>query len=242
MSENRNPSNIAGATILPVHASRKLAPTTAIELSEEPENNDLLGQMRLLLRLLLENALVTQPELEDEVRLLLTQVRDTSDIEFQNNLLKRLHQFWLKLTTRGGDQAKTQEGLERLLRALVDNVSEMVEDDKWLHGQISVLRTIVSNPLNKHSIADAERTLRNAVIKQQTLKQSLTEAKTLLKSMMATFIERMGELTASTGEYHGKIADYSDRIGKTDNMAELSHILKNVMHDTSALQASTLHT
>ena len=70
MSENRNPSNNAGATNLPVHASRKLAPTTAIDLCEEPENNDLLGQMRLLLRLLLENALVTQPELEYEVRLL----------------------------------------------------------------------------------------------------------------------------------------------------------------------------
>jgi diguanylate cyclase len=242
MSENRNPSDNTGATNIPALTPRKLAPTTAIEPSGEPGKNDLLGQMRLLLRLLLENALVAQPELEDEVRLLLTQVRDSSDIEFQNILLKRLHQFWLRLTTRGGDQAKTQEGLVRLLRTLVDNVSEMVEDDKWLHGQIAVLRTIVSNPLNRHSIADAERTLRDTVIKQQTLKQSLTDARTSLKSMMAAFIERMGELTASTGEYHGKIAEYSDRIGKTDNMTELSHILQNVMHDTSAIQASSLHT
>jgi diguanylate cyclase len=242
MNESNNPSDNTGATISPKFASRKLAPTSVIGLPEEPENNDLLGQMRLLLRLLLENALVTQPELEDEVRLLLTQVRDTSDIEFQNILIKQLHQFWLRLSKRGGDQTKTQEGLVRLLRALVDNVSEMVEDDKWLHGQIEVLRKIVSNPLNKHSIADAERTLRDTVIKQQTLKQSLTDARTSMKSMMATFIERMGELTSSTGEYHGKIAEYSDRIGKTDNMAELSHILKNVMHDTSAIHASTLHT
>jgi diguanylate cyclase len=242
MSENRNPSDNTGETVFPLLDSRKLAPTTAIELSEEPENIDPLVQMRLLLRLLLENALVTQPELEDEVRLLLTQVRDSSDIEFQNILLKQLHQFWLRINKRSGDQVKTQEGLVRLLRALVNNVGEMVEDDKWLHGQIAVLRTIVSNPLNKHSIADAERTLHDTVIKQQTLKQSLTDARTSLKSMMAAFIERMDEMTASTGEYHGKIAEYSDRIGKTDNMTELSHILKNVMHDTSAIQASTLHT
>ena len=131
MSENSNPSDNTGETIFPVHATRKLAPTAAIELSEEPENIDPLVQMRLLLRLLLEHALVTQPELEDEVRLLLTQVRDSSDIEFQNILLKRLHQFWLRLTKRGGDQAKTQEGLVRLLRALdkLDLLKKVFEGD-----------------------------------------------------------------------------------------------------------------
>ncbi len=116
----------------------------------------------------------------------------------------------------------------------------MVEDDKWLHGQIAALQEIITNPLDKRSIADAERNLRDAVIKQGTLKQSLTDAKTTLKSLMTTFIDRLGDLTESTGEYHNKIEGYSQKIGKADNLTELSHILKDVMHDTRVIQASAL--
>ena len=157
-----------------------------------------------------------------------------------NDLAKQLRQFWLKLELRGGDKAKIQEGLVRLLRLLVENVSEMVEDDKWLHGQITALQEIITKPLDKHAIADAERNLRDAVIKQGMLKQSLTDAKATLKSLMTTFIDRLGDLTESTGEYHNKIEGYSQKIGKADNLTELSHILKDVMHDTRIIQASAL--
>jgi diguanylate cyclase len=128
-------------------------------------------------------------------------------------LANKLRHFWLKLELRGGDKTKIQEGLVRLLRLLVENVSEMVEDDKWLHGQIAALQEIITKPLDKRAIADAERNLRDAVIKQGTLKQSLTDAKATLKSLMTTFIDRLGDLTESTGEYHNKIEGYSQKIG-----------------------------
>jgi diguanylate cyclase len=57
---------------------------------------------------------------------------------------------------------------------------------------------------------------------------------------MTTFIDRLGDLTASTGEYHSKIEGYSQKIGKADNLTELSHILKDVMHDTRVIQASAM--
>jgi diguanylate cyclase len=131
-----------------------------------------------------------QPELESEIQALIAQVRASGNKDNFNDLAKQLRQFWLKLELRGGDKAKIQEGLVRLLRLLVENVSEMVEDDKWLHGQIAVLQEIMANPMDKHAIADAERTLRDTIIKQGTLKQSLSDAKATLKSMMTTFIDR----------------------------------------------------
>ena len=170
----------------------------------------------------------------------MAQVRASDNKDRLNDLAKQLRQFWLKLELRGGDKAKIQEGLVRLLRLLVENVSEMVEDDKWLHGQITALQEIISKPLDKRAIADAERNLRDAVIKQGTLKQSLTDAKATLKSLMTTFIDRLGDLTESTGEYHNKIEGYSQKIGKADNLTELSHILKDVMHDTRIIQASAM--
>jgi diguanylate cyclase len=213
---------------------------TAATSPIQAEHQELINQLRELLAQTLENTLATQPELESEIRALVAQVRASDNKDKINDLAKQLRQFWLKLELRGGDKARIQEGLVRLLRLLVENVSEMVEDDKWLHGQIAALQDIISKPLDKRAIADAERNLRDAVIKQGTLKQSLTDAKATLKSLMTTFIDRLGELTESTGEYHNKIEGYSQKIGKADNLAELSHILKDVMYDTRIIQASAL--
>ena len=206
----------------------------------QAEHLELINQLRELLAQTLENTLAAQPELGSEMQALVAQVRASDNKDRLNDLAKQLRQFWLKLELRGGDKAKIQEGLVRLLRLLVENVSEMVEDDKWLHGQIAALQDIISKPLDKRAIADAERNLRDAVIKQGTLKQSLTDAKATLKSLMTTFIDRLGELTESTGEYHNKIEGYSQKIGKADNLTELSHILKDVMYDTRIIQASAL--
>lgn len=204
------------------------------------DSNELLNQLRELLAQTLENTLATQPELANEVQALATQIRAADNKSRLDDVAKQLRQFWLKLELRGSDKIKVQEGLLRLLRLLVENVSEMVEDDKWLRGQITALQQIINEPMDKRSIADAERNLRDVIIKQSTLKQSLTDAKATLKSLMTTFIDRLGDLTASTGEYHNKIEGYSQKIGQADNLTELSHILKDVMHDTRIIQSSAM--
>ncbi len=204
------------------------------------DGQDLLKQLRELLAQSLETSLSSHPELSDDIQRLVIVTRTTDDPAKINELAKQLRQFWLKLELRGGDKVKIQEGLLRLLRLLVDNVSELVADDEWMQGQVTALQTIISQPMDKHAIADAERNLRDAIIKQSSLKQSLTDAKTTLKSLMTTFIDRLGNLTESTGEYHQKIAGYSQQISKADNLTLLGHILEDVMHDTRIIQASAL--
>ncbi|GAB1233306.1 hypothetical protein UT4_17730 [Ferrigenium sp. UT4] len=206
----------------------------------EPDSPAILQQLRELLAQSLENTLTSHPELADEIRQLAAQVRATTDPARINELAKPLRQFWLKLELRGGDKVKIQEGLLRLLRLLVENVSELVSDDEWVHGQISALQEIIAQPLDRRAIADAERSLRDAIIKQGALKQSLTDAKTTLKSLMTTFIDRLGNLTESTGEYHQKIEGYSQKISKTNNLTDLSHLLDDIMQDTRVIQASAL--
>jgi diguanylate cyclase len=242
-SDELVPSVAPGATPVPAPSPATSSTLPAVAASGSPaqaDHQELINQLRELLAQTLESMRSAQPELDGEILALIGQVRATDNKDKLNDLAKQLRQFWLKLELRGGDKAKIQEGLVRLLRLLVENVSEMVEDDKWLHGQITALQEIISKPLDKRAIADAERNLRDAVIKQGTLKQSLTDAKATLKSLMTTFIDRLGELTESTGEYHTKIEGYSQKIGKADNLVELGHILKDVMYDTRIIQASAL--
>ncbi|MDD4910915.1 MAG: diguanylate cyclase [Sideroxydans sp.] len=203
-------------------------------------SGELLQQLRELLAQSLENTIASQPELTDEINKLVSLVRVTNDPTRINDLAKQLRQFWLKVELRGGDKIKIQEGLLRLLRLLVENVSELVADDEWIHGQISALQEIVSQPMDKQAIADAERSLRDAIIKQSTLKQSLSDAKTTLKSLMTTFIDRLGNLSETTGDYHQKIEGYSQKISSTNNLTDLSHLLDDIMQDTRVIQASAL--
>lgn len=201
---------------------------------------EMVAQLRELLAQTLESSLESQPDLADEIRSLAQQARTASDNEQTVRLSKKLRQHWIKLELRDSDRAKIQEGVVRLLRLLVDNVGELASDDQWLHGQIATLQEIIARPMDKRTIADAERNLRNAIIKQGFLKQSLVDAKTTLKNLMATFIDRLGEVTTQTGEYHSRIEGYSRKIGSTNNLTELSHILDDVMRDTRAIQASAL--
>ncbi len=216
------------------------AQTAAVAALAPGSDNEMLGKLSELLAKTLESILSTQPEFAQEVQTLVSQVRNIKTHEQVTALAKLLRQFWIKVELRGGDKAKIHEGLVRLLRLLVENIGEMVEGEEWLHGQILILQEIIANPIDRSAIADAERSLRDAIIKQGMLKQSLTDAKTTLKSLMTTFIDRLGEITESTGDYQQKIEGYSRKIGKSNNLTELSHLLEDIMQDTRIIQASAL--
>ena len=202
-------------------------------------HQELITQLRELLAQTVENSITAQPELSAEIKELARLVRATDNSQIYE-LASKLRHFWLKLELRGGDKTKIQEGLVRLLRLLVENVGELVADDQWLHGQIVTLQEIIANPIDKRVIADAERNLRDAIIKQGLLQKSLSDAKSTLKGLMTSFIDRLGEFSETTGQYHTKIEGYGQKIGGASNLADLGHILEDIMHDTRIIQDSAL--
>ncbi len=200
----------------------------------------LVEQLRELLAQSLESTHSKEPDLKSEIQALAQQTRATSDYGQATKLNKQLRKLWSKLALRDNDNFNIQEGLMRLFRLLVENVGELVTEDKWLHDQILNLQQIIERPISKQSIASAERNLRSTIIKQSLLRQNMIDAKTTLKSLMTTFIDRLSEMTDNTGAYHTKIENYSVKIGQTDNLAELSHILDDIMQDTRIIQASSM--
>lgn len=214
--------------------------TPAASPATAGKGTEMIVKLAELLAKTLESTISGQPELADEVRELSAQVREIRSTEQVVELTQKLRHFWLRVELRGTDKTRIQEGLVRLLRLLVENVGEMVEDEEWLHGQINTLHDIISGPLDKHVIADAERSLREAIIKQSLLKKSLTDAKHTLKNLMTTFIDRLGVITTSTGDYHQKIEGYSQKIAQTNNLNELGNLLEDIMQDTRVIQASAL--
>jgi diguanylate cyclase len=52
--------------------------------------------------------------------------------------------------------------------------------------------------------------------------------------MMMTFIDRLGSVAASTGDFHEKIGGFSERISGADNIEELNVVLDEVLRETRA--------
>jgi diguanylate cyclase len=229
------------ATAAPATASQEKAVNTA----ELPMQASVTASLwRDLLIRTLEFGLVSQlkyvPELVRQAETVLAQAREAKTEKDVQKLGESFKSFWYQLEMNSNAQFRLHEELLQLLRLLVDNMSELVVDDNWLHGQTAMIRDIISKPLDIKQLYDAESSLKELIFKQGKLKHGLIEAKDTLKQMASSFIERLSEMTESTGDFHKKIEDYHQKIASTEDITELNVILDGLMRDTKTMQLDAL--
>ncbi|WP_028104791.1 GGDEF domain-containing protein [Pseudoduganella violaceinigra] len=152
----------------------------------------------------------------------------------------RLKQLCYQIELRSGDTAEQQELLLRLFRLLLENVSELLDDDSWLRGQIDAVQNLIAGPLDSRALEEATRSLKDVIYKQSQLKHSITDVKATVKNMMMTFIDRLGAVATSTGDFHEKIGGYSDKIRAAHDIGELNQILDDVLKETRQVQSDAL--
>ncbi|MDR2165318.1 MAG: diguanylate cyclase [Zoogloeaceae bacterium] len=153
-------------------------------------------------------------------------------------LRQKLKNFAFRLELLDGDQRELRASLLKLLRLMVENVSELVLDDQWIHGQIEVVRAIVDKPLSQKSLDDAEQRFKEIVYKQSQLKLGLQEARDALKAMLAGFVDHLNDFAGATSDYHDKIGEIARHVSSADNIADLESVLAEIMRETRGIQAS----
>jgi diguanylate cyclase len=207
------------------------------------DSNEFHETFRILQDILkqsLINGLVTRldgyPELKDEALTLVEQSESARKLKDWQSVAKSFRALLVRVELIGANEEGMKQDLLRLLKLLIDNISELVSEDEWLRGQISVVQTIVSSPLERALIQDAEKSLKEVIYKQGMLKHSLSEAKGAFKTMIATFMDRLAYMTESSGTYHEKVETYSEKLLLTEDILEINELLENLMNDTSAMQ------
>ncbi|PKO33500.1 MAG: GGDEF domain-containing protein [Betaproteobacteria bacterium HGW-Betaproteobacteria-7] len=206
--------------------------------------NDLLPELRQLFAFTLETAIATQlvesPQLASDAKTLAHDIRMANTTAQLQEFLTRLKRFAFKLELLAEDQAELRSSLLSLLRLLVENITELVLDDRWLHGQIEVVRDIIDKPLSQRAIDDAERRLKEILFKQSQLKASLFDAKEAIKQMLAGFIDHLANFADATSEYHDKIEACAEKISAADDITSLENVLGDVMRETRTIQLNAL--
>ena len=218
------------------------APPTGIgaEPTSTAANTDLLPELRTLFAFTLESAIATQliesPQLSSDARALANDIRTAASAGQMQEFLVRLKRFAFELELLAEDQAELRHSLLNLLRLLVENITELVVDDRWLHGQIEVVREIIEKPLSQRAIDDAERRLKEVLFKQSQLKAGLYEAREAIKHMLAGFVDQLADFAEATSEYHDKIEICADKITAANDISELGSVLSEVMRETRTIQ------
>ena len=217
-------------------------PVVVVAAAQSPKTD---ADFREISALLLQNSIVSMlieaPQLADETNRLAGEIRTASGADQVSQLATKAKNFTYRLSFAAEDQAEVRHALLKLLRLLIDNIGDLVVDDKWLHGQIAIVSTLIGQqPLNLRQLDTIESRLRDLIVKQSALKQNLTEAQGRLKSMLATFVDRLADFSESTSDYHGVIEKCAERITQADSITDLSDVLDDVMRETRGIQLNAL--
>lgn len=218
------------------------APETTTTPTSSPLSraSELLPELREVFAFTLESIVAVQlddePELVAQAKAFATAVRSASTLKTINELLGDIKRFAFRLEFVAEDRAELRAGLLKLLQLMIENISELVVDDRWLNGQIEMVREITARPMNLRTINDAEQRLKEVIFKQSQLKHSLTEAKEALKQMLAGFVDHLAEFADSTSDYHDKIESCVAKISQADDIGQLEGVLAEVIKETRIIQ------
>ncbi len=224
----------ASAGIAPNASASSAAAVPASRASE------ILPELRELFAYTLEVAIVPylddEAELAKETQTLAGEVRKASSLTAVQELLAAVKRLAYRLEFVAEDRSELRAGLLKLLQLMIDNVSELVVDDRWLNGQIDMVREIVARPMNIRSLNDAEVRLKEVIFKQSQLKHSLVEAKEALKQMLAGFVDHLAKFAESTSDYHDKIELCAEKISQANDIKQLEGVIAEVVGATRIIQ------
>ncbi len=211
-------------------------------MTEAAESKQLRDLLSRTLTFAVAALLGPSPALAGEAESLGVAVKSAHTEEALGEIALRLKQLCYQIEIKSGDVAAQQELLLRLFKLLLENVSELLDDDSWLRGQIDAVQELIAGPLDQRALEDATRSLKEVIYKQSQLKHSLSDVKLTVKNMMMTFIDRLSSVAATTGDFHEKIGGFSEKISHADNIIELNSILDEVLRETRTVQSEALRT
>jgi diguanylate cyclase len=210
--------------------------SNALSVSEAPVANPpaLTAEFFAQIARLIEYA---QPALgQDDARFVeqteqLVQALRKSDAE-AFTLKTMLVNYSHRLSFAAEDQAEIRKGLLKLLHLVFANIGELSLDEQWLKGQMDALMSVATPPLSLRRLDELERLLGDVIFKQKDAKYKALEAQDEMRRMLAAFIDRLAQMTQSTGTFQGKLEESARLIEQAKSLADIAPVLKEVVGTT----------
>jgi diguanylate cyclase len=154
----------------------------------------------------------------------------------------KLKNLWLTLELRGEGPEPFIRSLHGLVLLALRSVGDLGSEDRLVQREVEQAQMLLGEPLSPNKLTEVERSFKNLGLRQGTTRASIEEAKAAIRAMMASFVERLGTVTISTGEFSGRLARYSERIRSASDLHELAGVLEGLTADTNLIQADMVRT
>ncbi len=133
------------------------------------------------------------------------------------------------------EQSEIKKTLLKLLHMVFENIGDLSLDEQWLKGQMDALMLASKPPLTLRRLDDVERRLKDVIFKQKDAKERAMEAQDEMRRMLATFIERLSDMTRNTGSFQDKLIENARQIEQAKTIAEIAPVLKEVVGATRSM-------
>jgi diguanylate cyclase len=203
-----------------------------------PLSSDFLAQMGRLVEYV-QPALGTDDErFSEQSRQLIKALKEPGFdvVEVKQLLVNYSH----RLSFAAEDQAEVKNALLKLLQLVFENIGELSVEDQWLKGQMDSLKTASAPPLTLRRLDEVERLLKDVISKQKDAKQKTLVAQDEMRQMLAAFIDRLSQMSESTGSFHEMLEGSARQIESAKSLADIAPVLKEVVGATRNIAKDTL--
>lgn len=164
-----------------------------------------------------------------QVDALLAQTETTPD-----QLLPHIHKIWQVTDQFAQDDLHIREGLQQLISLLLNNVSDLVEDERWLDGQIHVIQAITRDVRNPAGIDQAIASVKEVLFQQDKLKSGVHEARQAIRDLIHLVLTTVDGLADQSGQVHLQLEQLAEALNTTEDWKQIRQIVASVV-DTSKI-------
>lgn len=180
------------------------------------------------------------PELQAEAVTLQDATERAKKLKEWEALAKSLKALLMRVELIGAQEDDVRGDIIDLLHLLLENIGELVAEDSWLSGQVYAVQSIISGPLDRSKLKQAEKSLKEVIYKQGLVKHNLIEARNSFKTLISTFIDKLKYMGEASELYSGKIETYAKELSQTDDLIKINELVNLLMRDTSVMQTDIL--
>ncbi|MNM36780.1 Diguanylate cyclase YdeH [compost metagenome] len=202
--------------------------------SEAERLRDMLGHT---LGAVLAPLMQHSPELEQQAQRMGQELRGWRSGQPLEPVAQHLRELCHQVGVRSDGMQEQHDLLLSLFDMLLENITELLDGESWLQGQIRNVRQLLTGTLDTGSLEQTRNDLREVIYRQGLLRQGITESKQAMKALMVSFLDQVDGMAIETGEYHDRVASYAIAVRQARSIADLNQLLQDVLQDTVRVQA-----
>ncbi|AEK58199.1 GGDEF domain-containing protein [Acidithiobacillus caldus] len=161
---------------------------------------------------------------------------DAPDLQ---QLLQGSRQLWQRLDQLETDGARLSAALSELVHIFLRNIKSLVEDDRWLLGQMEILESSLHPPLRLQRVQTGVGSLKTLVLQQEQRQSSIGAARRALHDLMTLIFESLENFSQDSAEAQNALAVYSQNLEVAEDWQQIRRIVTGVLETSQRLREKT---